>query len=141
MDSSESLSIQRLVPDGPGKTTTICEVYRRQGSTDDVFRSTVEARKKTSTQQKAECESKQKTLSKGVLINGEVHPETQQGSSLHFQTSIRKDVQSHYKREQAAKREVAPAQPKLPHDAIVSEEDVDFCSSLACDTKQQGLVW
>jgi hypothetical protein len=69
-----------------------------------------------------------------------LHPELLK-ASLYFQSLIRDEVSQHYRREQAARREIWPAAPPAKVD---NEDDIDFCSGLACAPtggQSTQLVW
>lgn len=89
---------------------------------------------------KALCDLAQKNLNSGVFVNGEMHPVMEKGP-LFFQKLVRESVTEHHKREEAAKQEIWPARQQLPTTAAMSNDDVDFCSGLACQSNQEGLVW
>ena len=60
---------------------------------------------------------------------------------LCFQKTVREVVMAWHKREQMEKREIWPARQVLPNEANISEDDMEFCASLACETEKDGLVW
>lgn len=116
------------------------EVYRNKNSSEEDFQLINNMYKRIMSEDKDLCEAAQKNLGAGVFINGEMHPTMEKGP-LYFQKSCRDAVVAHHKREQAAKHEIWPARQTLPDKAIISQNDMDFCSGLACQTNQEGLAW
>lgn len=86
--------------------------------------------------------TQQNSLNRQVFTTGELHPELEKGA-LYVQQIIRDEVTQHWRTEQALGREDWPAAPPRRADNAQSEEDVDFCSGLACAPTQtsQQLVW
>jgi predicted Abi (CAAX) family protease len=64
-------------------------------------------------------------------------------ASIYFQNLIREEVTQHWQREQQAQKEIWPAAPPTRYDTTNSEEDIDFCSGLACAPTGQStqIVW
>ena len=73
-------------------------------------------------------------------MNGEMHSKNEKGP-LYMQSKVREAVTHHYQREKAAGAEIWPARQKLPENANVSQEDIDLCNGLECDTGKESLVW
>lgn len=134
--------IQRFVPDGPGKSAMQYQVFRNKNSSDKDFDLVNQIYKRIMSEDKYLCDLAQKNLNAGVFINGELHPRLEKGP-LYFQKVVRETVMSHYQQEQKAKQEIWPARPTLPatNNAKVSQQDIEFCSGLACTANQEGLVW
>lgn len=116
------------------------EVYRNKNSSEEDFKRIDQIYKRVMAEDKYLCDLTQKNLNSGVFVNGEMHPKMEKGP-LYFQQAVREIVQSHWKREQAAKQEIWPARQQLPDTALVSGKDVEFCSGLACGTNQEGIAW
>lgn len=116
------------------------EVFRNKNSSEEDFQFINQLYKRIMSEDKVLCDLAQKNLNAGVFINGEMHPRMEKGP-LYFQKFCRDTVTTHYKSEQAAKQETWPARQNLPATAMVSQKDIDFCSGLACQTNQEGLVW
>lgn len=119
------------------------QVFRNKNSTEEEFQLVSNIYKRIMSEDKYLCDEAQKNLNAGVFINGEMHPKMEKGP-LYFQSSIRKTVTSHHAREQVAKTEIWPARQTLPEatNSVISQEDIDFCSGLACSTeKQEQLAW
>lgn len=79
----------------------------------------------------------------GAFVSGEMHPQLEKGP-LYFQKVCRESVVGWHQREEKEKREIWPARQTLPGDTRggASQEDVEFCKSLACDTSVQSkLEW
>jgi len=116
------------------------EVYRNKSSSEEDFQLINQIYKRIMSEDKVLCEAAQRNINAGVFINGELHPKLEKGP-LFFQQSCRDAVMAHHKREQAAKHEIWPARQSLPETASVSQKDIEFCSGLACQTKQEVLAW
>jgi len=132
--------MQRFLPHGPTATTVSYEVYRNKNASEEDFQRVNQMYKRVMTEDKALCTAAQKNLSNGVFVNGEMHPKMEKGP-LYFQKLVREAVSEHNERERTTKQEIWPARQKLPHSATVSEQDVDFCSGLACQSNQELLAW
>jgi len=131
---------QRFVPQGPGRTTVRYEVFRNKYSSEEDFQLINQIYKRIMSEDKGLCDLAQKNINAGVFVNGEMHPTMEKGP-LFFQKLVRESVTEHHKREQAAKQQIWPARQMMPETALVSQKDIDFCSGLACQTSQEGLVW
>ena len=140
MNRPNFFMIQRFVPSGPVKSSMQYQVFRSKHASDADFDLVNNIYKRVMSEDKALCDAAQKNLQAGVFINGELHPKMEKGP-LFFQKLCRDEVTAHHKREQAAKREIWPAQQRLPSGAKVSEEDIEFCSGLACGERKDSLVW
>ncbi|KAM0425792.1 hypothetical protein ACHAPT_009042 [Fusarium lateritium] len=116
------------------------EVYRHKDASDDDFKRIDEMFKRILSEDKWLCNNAQKNLNAGVFINGEMHPRMEQGP-LYFQSQVRKFLNDHHKLEEAAKKEIRPAQQILTGDTAVTEVDLDFCSGSACGKEQGALEW
>ena len=118
------------------------EVYRNKNSSEEDFQLINTMYKRIMSEDKVLCDLAQKNINSGVFINGEMHPKMEKGP-LYFQKVVRDTVTEHRKRELAAKKEIWPARQSLPNsnNALVSQEDVEFCSGLACSTNNDALVW
>lgn len=93
------------------------------------------------TDDKTLCENTQKGMSEGVFITGEMHPQLEKGP-LYFQKLCRETVMEHHRREERSGQQIWPARQTLPSQAGVSQEDVEFCKGLACETTtQSALEW
>lgn len=116
------------------------QVFRNKKSTEEEFQLVNNIYKRVMSEDKALCDQAQRNLEAGVFINGELHPRLEKGP-LFFQKLCREAVTAHHKREQAAKRQIWPAQQQLPTSAKLSEDDIDFCAGLACGEKKDSLAW
>ena len=116
------------------------EVYRRKGSSDEDFTKIDQIYKRVMAEDKILCDLTQQRLNSGIFVNGEMHPKMEMGP-LYFQQAMRQLVYAHHAREQVSKQEIWPARQQLPATAMVSGQDVEFCSGLACQTNQEGLAW
>lgn len=133
--------MQKFVPSGPTTSTMRYEVYRNKNSSEEEFQLINQMYKRIMSEDKALCDLAQKNLNAGIFVNGEMHPRMEKGP-LYFQKLIRETVVDHHKREQVAKQQIWPARQNLPTTALVSQQDVEFCSGLACQpTLQEQLVW
>lgn len=116
------------------------EVFRNKNSSDEDFQLINEIYKRIMSEDKALCDLVQRNLNAGVFSNGEMHPIMEKGP-LYFQKLVRENVTEHHKREQTAKQEIWPARQILPISASATRNDIGFCSGLACQSNQEGLVW
>lgn len=134
---------QRFVALSPSSTLIQYEVYRNTKSPIEDFKNIDAIYKRVMNEDKYLCNLTQKNLLSGVFINGEMHPKMEKGP-LYFQHQVREIVTSHWKKENAEKREIWPARQRLPTDALASGRDIEFCSGLACQTPmtgKEGLAW
>jgi hypothetical protein len=105
------------------------EVYRHKESSDEDFQSIYQAYRLIVSENEAIYNSAQGNLDSRTSADGEVQPRNAD-SPLYFQTIVRDLVESHQKREATSHEQIWPARQRLPQDAAVSKEDVDFCSKL-----------
>jgi phenylpropionate dioxygenase-like ring-hydroxylating dioxygenase large terminal subunit len=132
--------MQKFIPKGPSSSLMHYEVYRNKHSSEADFQAINQMYKRIMSEDKALCHLAQKNINAGVFVNGELHPRLEKGP-LYFQKSVRDVVTEHYKREKAAKQEIWPARQQLPGNALVSQEGIDLCNSLACSTNGDALLW
>lgn len=116
------------------------EVYRHKDSSDEDFKTIDEMFKRILGEDKWLCNNAQRNLNAGVFVNGEMHPHKEEGP-LYFQSRVRQVLRDHRELEQAAQREIWPAQQVLPQGASKSEDDIEFCSGLACAKDNAALEW
>ena len=118
------------------------EVFRNTKSTPEQFKIVNEMYKRVMSEDKALCAAAQKNVDAGVFVNGEMHPRLEQGP-LHFQSQVRDNLTAHWKKEQAAGKEIHPARQEMPESKAgeVSKEDIAFCSGLSCGATNSRLVW
>ena len=132
--------LQRFLPISPTRSSMHYQIFRNKNSTEAEFNLIAQMYHRIVGEDKELCELAQRNLNAGIFVNGELHPRLEKGP-LYFQKVDRDVIRSHWKLEQAAKREIWPARQNLPSSAVVSQEDEDLCSGLACRTNQEGLVW
>ncbi|WPB05842.1 uncharacterized protein RHO25_010496 [Cercospora beticola] len=135
--------IQRFVPSSSSRSSMQYQVFRNKNSSDEDFDLVSGIYKRIMSEDKYLCDQAQKNLNAGVFINGEMHPKMEKGP-LYFQSSIRETVVAHHAREQQQREEIWPARHQLPNttNSVISQEDIDFCSGLACSPeKQEQLAW
>ncbi|KAG8672521.1 hypothetical protein FPOAC2_05916 [Fusarium poae] len=109
--------IQRFVPHSPTRSTMRYEFFRNKNSSDEDFTLITELYKRVMSEDKYLCANAQKNVNAGVFINGEMHPEMEQGP-LFFQQNVRAALQEHHKKEQEAGKEIWPAQQEVPTTTI-----------------------
>ncbi|KAJ9609212.1 hypothetical protein H2200_006984 [Cladophialophora chaetospira] len=116
-------------------SATICsmeyEVYRHLDASDEDFEYIDSFFKRVLNEDKHLCNETQKNLNAGVFVNGEMHPQLENGP-LHFQNVVRQLVTEHRKREKAKGAEIWPTRPPLPI-SKTTEDDAAFCAELVCD--------
>ncbi|KAF2964474.1 hypothetical protein GQX73_g9098 [Xylaria multiplex] len=123
--------IQRFIPKNPNTSIMYYEVYRNKNSSDEDFQVINDIYKRIMSEDKYLCANAHKNIQAGVFVNGELHPRMEQGP-LFFQKLVRDLVTAHHKDEKKAGQEIWPARQRLPGDAKISEQDLDFCSSVDC---------
>lgn len=135
--------MQRFEPKAPQESKMSYEVFRHKNATDEDFQLIDSIYKRMMSEDKDLCELSQRNLNTGVFINGEMHPNMEEGP-LYFQSSCRDLVMQHRRLEQASRQEIWPARQVLPdtNKGAISQKDIDFCSGLACaPTSQTALAW
>lgn len=100
--------MQRFTPTSPTKCTMRYEVYRHKDATDEAFNLISDMYKRIMSEDKYLCILSQKNLNAGVFVNGELHPEMEQGP-LHFQKTVRDVVKEHHQKERSIGHEIWPA--------------------------------
>ncbi|KAF4464043.1 cytochrome P450 oxidoreductase [Fusarium albosuccineum] len=125
--------IQRFVPHSPTSATMRYEFFRNKHSSDEDFELISNMYKRIMSEDKYLCANAQKNVNAGVFVNGEMHPEMEQGP-LFFQNNIRELLQEHHKKEQIADKEIWPARQTLPQTSPNPnvKADVNFCSAVDC---------
>ena len=116
------------------------EVYRNKSASDVDFELRNQMYKRIMSEDKYLCDHAQKNINAGIFVNGELHPRMEKGP-LYFQKLLRESVMEHHDREKLVKHEIWPARQNLPNSASVSQQDIEFCSGLACQTHQEVLAW
>ena len=116
------------------------QIFRNKDSTEEQFRLIADLYNKVVGEDKVLCELAQRNLNAEIFVNGEMHPRLEKGP-LYFQKVNRTVIREHFDREKAAGREIWPARQQLPSGAVTSNEDVELCSSLSCQSKEGGLDW
>jgi hypothetical protein len=116
------------------------EVYRNKSSSDEDFEQVNQMYKRIMSEDKYLCQNAQRNIEAGVFVNGEMHPRMEKGP-LYFQKLLRESLQEHHEREKLAKHEIWPARQRMPSSAFVSQEDIEFCSGLACQSNNEALAW
>lgn len=132
--------LQRFLPNGPKSSSMHYQIFRNKNSSEEDFQRIHQLYAKVVSEDKILCELSQKNLNAGIFVNGQMHPRLERGP-LYFQQRTREVIREHVERENAAKREIWPAQQNLPTDATVSKEDVELCFRLNCQPDQAGLAW
>ncbi|KAK3075640.1 hypothetical protein LTR53_000882 [Teratosphaeriaceae sp. CCFEE 6253] len=132
--------IQRFVPSGPTTSSMQYQVFRNKHSSEDDFQLVNNIYKRIMSEDKYLCDLAQKNLEAGVFVNGELHPRMEKGP-LFFQKVCRDVVTAHHAREKKEGGEYWPARQRMPGDAGVSKEDLEFCSGLACGDRKDSLIW
>ncbi|KAI0505719.1 Rieske [2Fe-2S] domain protein [Xylaria bambusicola] len=132
--------IQRFIPKSPTTSIMYYEVYRNKDSSDEDFTVISDIYKRVMSEDKYLCANANKNIQAGVFVNGEMHPKMEQGP-LFFQKLVRDLVTDHHKQEKKAGKKIWPAQQKLPGDAKVSEQDMEFCASIDCASSKKELDW
>ncbi|KAM6510255.1 hypothetical protein FALCPG4_017878 [Fusarium falciforme] len=132
--------MMRCVPTSANHCSMEYEVYRHKNASDADFKKIDEMFKRILSEDKWLCNNAQKNLNAGVFINGEMHPKMEQGP-LYFQSQVRKFLNQHHKLEEAAKKEIRPAQQVLSGDKDATEVDMGFCSGVACSKDKGALEW
>ena len=132
--------LQRFLPSGPNSCTMEYQIFRNKKSSEEDFQLIHQMYKRIVAEDKVLCELAQKNLTRGIFTNGELHPRLEKGP-LYFQRVAREVIREHYLREKEAKKQIWPARPEIPVSELVTLEDEELCSSLACETSQVSLAW
>ncbi|KAM5364605.1 hypothetical protein ACJZ2D_011461 [Fusarium nematophilum] len=111
-----------------------------ENASDEDFKRIDEMFKRILGEDKWLCNHAQKNLNAGVFINGEMHPRMEEGP-LYFQSRIRELLTRHHKLEEATRREIRPAEQILSKGVEETEQDIGFCSGLACGKDAVALAW
>lgn len=114
--------MQRFTPTSPTKCVMRYEVYRHKDATDEAFNLISDMYKRIMSEDKYLCIHSQKNLNAGVFVNGQLHPEMEQGP-LHFQKTVRDVVTEHRAKEEEVGHEIWPAHHDVP---AVSQEEIAF---------------
>jgi hypothetical protein len=88
-----------------------------------------EVHKRIMTEENDICVETQRNLNLGVFVSNELHPHMEKGL-VPFQANVHDLIVAHQKQEEDSGEEIWPARQKLPTEAAVSKEDMDFCSKL-----------
>ncbi|KAJ5610170.1 Rieske domain protein [Penicillium lagena] len=132
--------LMRCVPTSASSCSMEYEVYRHVNATDDEFEYVDSFFKRVLKEDKDLCEGAQRNLNAGVFVNGQLHPELESGP-LYIQKLVRDLLTSHQAREKQEKKEIWPASPDVTGFGA-TEEDVAFCSGLACEEEScAALKW
>ena len=123
--------MQRFTPISPTKSVMRYEVYRHKDATDADFNLISDMYKRIMSEDKYLCINTQKNLNAGVFVNGELHPEMEKGP-IHFQTTLRKAVTEHYKKEQAVGHEIWPSEHRVSLNTAVTSGDFGVSTSTDC---------
>jgi hypothetical protein len=105
------------------------EIFRNKSSSEEDFEIINQAYKSIVSEDEKLYNEAQKCLSARTSSEGELQPRLE-NMPLHFQGSIHDLIEQHQKREEESHEEFWPARQRLPKDAAVSKEDMDFCSKL-----------
>ncbi|KAM6510009.1 hypothetical protein FALCPG4_017641 [Fusarium falciforme] len=133
--------IQRFVPKSPSKSVMRYEVFRNKNSSDEDFTVISDMYKRIMSEDKYLCANAQRNVNAGVFVNGEMHPEMEQGP-LFFQQKVREALQEHHKKEISADQEIWPARQSIPQTTANPnvEKDVQFCSAVDCCRNQKQPI-
>ncbi|CAG8418772.1 unnamed protein product [Penicillium salamii] len=121
--------MQRFVPTGSTTTAVRYEIYRHKDTSDEDFEHTHEAYKLMVSEDEAVYSETQKNIGNRVSTEGELQPRNE-NSPIYFQSIVRDLVEQHEEIEKQSQGEVWPARQRLPQEAAVSKDDMDFCSKL-----------
>jgi hypothetical protein len=124
--------MQRFTPISPTKSVMRYEVYRHKDATDEAFNLISDMYKRIMSEDKVLCVHSQKNLNAGVFVNGQLHPEMEQGP-LHFQKTVRDVVVEHYGKEEAAGHKIWPAHRREVQVAPVEEKATATVEEVASD--------
>jgi hypothetical protein len=105
------------------------EVFRHKSSSDEEFEIINQSYKKIVSEDEGLYNETQQNIITRVSAEGELQPRLEI-VPLSFQGSIRGLIDQHQRREEESHEEFWPARQRLPKDAAVSKDDMDFCSKL-----------
>jgi hypothetical protein len=129
----------RCVPVSPNKCSLEYEVYRHQNATDEDFNNVDAIFKRILNEDKLLCNNTQKNMESTVYVNGQMHPTFEQGP-LYFQKLVKQAVLEHRQEEQNERREIWPASQKTTG-LTGTNEELEFCSGLSCNSESNTLAW
>lgn len=140
--------IQRMLPLTPTTSKIENEVYRHKSATTPQFNQINAFYRQVLEEDRQLCNAAQKNLDAGIIVNGELHPEKENGP-IHFQSTVRRDVMEHRKREEEqGGREIWPAVPEVEGEMRTGKlvEEEKFCetleaASMNCMAGQPELAW
>lgn len=103
-------------------------MYRHKNAADADFQHMDALFKRILSEDKWLCNLTQKGLNAGVYVNGQLHPEYEEGP-LYFQSLVKKMVMDHRAEEEKAKKEIWPASQKVNACSDTTLES-QFCAAL-----------
>lgn len=116
------------------------EVYRHKDATDEEFYYIDSFFKRVLGEDKDLCNAAQKNLNGGIFVNGQLHPKLE-SAPIFFQDMVRRLVTDHREKEKLENKEIWPACPSVEFPRA-TEEDIEFCSGLACEPERSAaLEW
>ena len=114
------------------------EVYRHKDASDEEFDKMDQAFKRVLGEDKWLCNMTQKNLEAGVYVNGQMHPQYEEGP-LYLQSLVKKMVLEHHKEEEKLGRKIWPAAQSTTGLSKTNQE-IDFCSGLSCGTSEKSAI-
>lgn len=132
--------LQRFLPLTPRTTKMHYQIFRNKNATDEHFDLINTLYKQVMNEDKGLAAGVQKNIERGLFTNGPLHPRVE-SAVLHQQAILRDMIKEHAEKEKIAGRQIWPAAQKPSTDAV-SQDDEEFCRSLACTPASQGvLAW
>lgn len=131
--------IQKFVPSGPCKTKMVYEVYRNMKAPLDEYNNVDAIYKRVMSEDKALVLASHKNIERGVFINGEMHPNKEQGP-IFFQKLCRETVMAHAQEEKEAGHAIwssayipGKLQPRVPvvEDVVENQLETVMPSAIA----------
>lgn len=130
--------LQRFLPQSPNTTKMHYQIFRNINAKQEHFDLINDLYKQVMNEDKGLAAGVQKNLERGLFINGQLNPRVE-SAVLHQQARTREIVKEHSEKEKVAGRQIWPA-AQVPSTNKASQEDEEFCASLACAPSNQDIL-
>ncbi|KAM0438460.1 hypothetical protein ACHAPT_001209 [Fusarium lateritium] len=122
----------RCNPVGPARSSLEYEVFRHKDASDEDFGKVHDLIKRASEENKSLPNPSEKNFNAGILVND---------APLYFQSQVRQLLEHHSGLEEAANKEIRPAQ-QIPEQAGNQDDSLfSSCSGLSCGKIAKELAW
>ncbi|KAF4445826.1 iron-sulfur cluster-binding protein, rieske family domain protein [Fusarium austroafricanum] len=123
--------MQRCIPISATRTKMEYDVYRKNDASDEDFSTIDSFFKRVMKEDKDLCNGAQRNLNGGIFVNGQLHPEKEQGP-IWFQGVVRELLMSYREKEEKENGgdPIWPATRKTVNSNAKREEEEKFCAGL-----------